>query len=59
MTTEQPDELISIGEAAGLLDAGEEQVRTMIGQGLLTRVGDGSDARLRRSEVQAVAEMGG
>lgn len=59
MTTEQPEELISIGEAAGLLDAGEEQVRTMIGQGLLTPVGDGTDARLRRSEVQAVAEMGG
>ena len=59
MTTDQPDEIISIGEAARLLDAGEEQVRAMVDQGLLSPVGDGDGPRFRRSEVLAAAEMGG
>ena len=59
MTTDHSDEFLSIGEAARLLDAGEEQVRAMVDQGLLTPVDDGDGPRFRRSEVQAVAEMGG
>ena len=59
MTTGQPDELISIGEAASVLGTGEEQVETMIQEGMLSPVGAGADTRLRRAEVQAAAELGG
>lgn len=59
MTDAPQDDLIDAAEAARILEVDEDRIQTMIEEDLLHPVGEGGPARLRRSEVQAVRELGG
>lgn len=53
------DELVGREEALRLLEVGEEQLRVMIDDGLLTPVGELGNERFSRAKVLAARELGG
>jgi hypothetical protein len=54
------DDVIDIHEAAELLDVPDEQVTTMVEEGLLTPVeGAGSEPQFVRATVLAARQLGG
>lgn len=58
----EEDDVIGIHEASELLDVPDEQVRTMVEQGLLTPVdtsGTAGEPRFVRATVLAARQLGG
>lgn len=53
------DELLGTDGAAELLGVPVEQVRTMVEQGMITRIEDEAGPCFRRSELLALRQVGG